>query len=785
MRRLAVVASAVEGARDDRLGEWLNALPTSRVEWFVRVGDVPLAGFDVLWLRGAAETGARLLAWLRAGGRVLATHDGVLTSTALALESELPATTRLPDPPPPAFGLAGFGRHPLFSGLRDGALLRPRPGLAMRTYARHRLAAADVVAVRRHGLELQSDCVLAWEFPVEAGGMLCLGFEPHIPSGEQADGTGDAEIVLANALVGDAIPHRERSAPVVCWPAPGRRAVRGPSDGSGVDASTPDLSGDVWPSASLPHCDLAPSAGWTHAGRRLLVTAQPASGFREAWAPPFRIMREAAVRDAIPCAPGHIAADEVAGGLARGAHRLRERWLAAADVPALVWEIGGVDGIEVLVEWSVDFQRASPYPEGSYGDLSFDLAPDRRSVRVAAASGPGALYSVSGGTLSVEGSEERAVVRVSCSGTTPVRILVAAGADADERRRAVRVVEGGVRAMAAARTRKSTQLARYGTRFEAPDPSVVSGFEWARQRGDESLIGITGLGRSMLAACPPGAGEGAWCFGAQACAAAAAQLIAGNRDPAQELLKYLAQTQHPNGGIASHHPPGGLLPAPDAAGTVAYLRLAERVRAWTGALESFGRLRASLAAALGFLARAPETGGAPTIGLLDSIESLLDGKEAARALAVLRRRSMPEPSLGGVDPHAVVEAAAAALRRSPGALPGREAAPALLEAVAALWGLEPDAPDDALAVTPAVPRGWDGFALRGIRVARTVLDLEARRRPGAIIVRTTHRFGPRLVLSVGVRGVDVVATDVDDVALSGARARFEAHERHEVRFHLR
>jgi hypothetical protein len=47
-----------------------------------------------------------------------------------------------------------------------------------------------------------------------------------------------------------------------------------------------------------------------------------------------------------------------------------------------------------------------------------------------------------------------------------------------------------------------------------------------------------------------------------------------------------------------------------------------------------------------------------------------------------------------------------------------------------------------------------------------------------------HRFGPRLVLTVGARGLDVETTDVDDVTLPGARARFEAHERHEVRFHL-
>jgi hypothetical protein len=108
----------------------------------------------------------------------------------------------------------------------------------------------------------------------------------------------------------------------------------------------------------------------------------------------------------------------------------------------------------------------------------------------------------------------------------------------------------------------------------------------------------------------------------------------------------------------------------------------------------------------------------------------------------------------------------------------------LLEAVAALWGLEPDAPEAALGIAPSVPPGWAGFALRGLRIGKTVLDLEVRRRPQTLVVRTVHRFGPRLVLTVSARGIDVEATEVDDVTLPGARARFEAHERHEVRFHL-
>ena len=115
--------------------------------------------------------------------------------------------------------------------------------------------------------------------------------------------------------------------------------------------------------------------------------------------------------------------------------------------------------------------------------------------------------------------------------------------------------------------------------------------------------------------------------------------------------------------------------------------------------------------------------------VLDAIEPLVSGAAAASALATLRRRAPLEPVRPEVEPHAVVEAAAAALRRAPGALVGSDAGPALLEAVGALWGLEPAAADEALAVAPIVPKAWVGHALRGLRVGRSVLDLEFGGRP--------------------------------------------------------
>jgi hypothetical protein len=788
VRRLALVASAEGPAgRERELDEvhlWLGALPSHSIRHYRRLADASLEQSDVLWIRGAVDDDPRLLAWLRAGGRILATHDGVRLSTALGLERDPPVAAPFPHSTPPGFGLAGFGPHPLFVGLRDGAVLTPTFDDGLPTlccYAGRPPADGAVVAVGRRGLDLDPDTVLAWEYAVGAGGMLCLGFHPALLTAGDQTQRRDAEVVLANALVGDAIPHRERATPAALWPPRGRQAT-------GAEPAEPLLvaPADDWPASAAPALDLAPAAEWTHAGRRLLVRARASGGRREVWAPPFRIMHEAGIRDAITCAPAHIAADEMAGGLAIGDHRLLERWIAAADVPAVVWEIGGQAGLEIAAEWEVDLRRGWPYPAGSYGDLAFAVAADGRSFGVTSAAGPRVRFAVTDGSFVLGGATDAPIVRVRCAGVTPLRIVAAAGIDAEELQRAVRVLErDGVRGLAEARARKAAQLERYGTAFEAPDEMLARGFAWSRQRGDEALVGVPGVGRAVLAACPRGASEDAWCFGTQACAAAGAQLIAGNRDPARELLKFLAQTQHPDGGIPAYHPLGGLASVPEPASTMAFLDLAERVLAWTGEVEPLRRLRGSLAGALDFLARHPADGLPVRARMLDALEPLVDGAAAGRSIEILQARSAAAGGPTTVEAHAVVEAAAAALRRAPGSLPGTGAAPALLEAVASLWGLEPDAPDAALSLAPILPAGWTGYALRRLRVGRSLLDLELRRRPGAIVVRTAHLFGPRLVLTVDLRGVGVETTEVDDVALAGGRARFEAHARHEVRFLLR
>src|SRR5690606_13654437 len=124
-------------------------------------------------------------------------------------------------------------------------------------------------------------------------------------------------------------------------------------------------------------------------------------------------------------------------------------------------------------------------------------------------------------------------------------------------------------------------------------------------------------------------------------------------------------------------------------------------------------------------------------------------------------------------------------RRGAGNCPDHAAAAALTARplVEGLWGVVPDAMAGTVRVAPWLPPGWDAMALERLRVGRTSLTLEARRRPGALVVRVRRTYGPRIHLALGRAGAPTGALTVDDVALGGAVARFDAEGEHEVIFH--
>src|SRR5690606_27622638 len=191
---------------------------------------------------------ADLAPWLAAGGRLLLTLDAARLPARLGLEPVAPderriATWRHEEDEfwldeyrsflalPHIRGYGAFGPHPLFAGLGQGTYVwAPSEGEAYTAvaYRQSRPARARIVAVERSFIHLNDSRILAWEQPMEDGGILCLGGYIHLAAPDRLL-SRQLHAMLRNAVVGDAIPHATRMAQVVCWPG-GRDTVDEPGE---------------------------------------------------------------------------------------------------------------------------------------------------------------------------------------------------------------------------------------------------------------------------------------------------------------------------------------------------------------------------------------------------------------------------------------------------------------------------------------------------------------------------------------------------------------------------
>jgi hypothetical protein len=118
--------------------------------------------------------------------------------------------------------------------------------------------------------------------------------------------------------------------------------------------------------------------------------------------------------------------------------------------------------------------------------------------------------------------------------------------------------------------------------------------------------------------------------------------------------------------------------------------------------------------------------------------------------------------------------------RAPSALPPDPVTHVLHE----LWGIEPDAPHEAVTIRPRLPDGWRDMRLARLRVGATTLELECRRRPGRVVVRVRRAHGPAITATVGLGAGRPAGIAVDEVELGGMEARFVADGSHEVDLRL-
>jgi hypothetical protein len=604
---------------------WLESQPGLAVTVAGRLEALPLGRTDLIWIHGVrAEPERDLTGWLQAGGRLLLSLEAVNLPVRMGLDQAAPdewhdgpwqdAADEVPPPDSrsfPAFphlrGLAAFGPHPLFRGLDRGVFTwAPTEGEPCRwlVYRARRPARGAGVAVERTPFAVNPDRLVAWEYAVGEGGILCLGAFVYLAA---RAGLQSAQLraLLSNAIGGDAVPHASRSGTASHWPAGGTGR-----DHADEPPATPILAaapGDVWdewtPSASplLIESTARANHPFTLAGRRVLVIGGERTGPGEVWVHPFRALCAARllVNGRVPEAVSvRIAPDEIVRIVRAGNTELTERLTTSLDHGLVFWSAVADSPVAISLEWTTDLRRMWPYPpplEGasvvrqSPSAIRIGLAGESQAVEVRAVTG---TLGTPAATVAGDG------VRVEARGERILRVVIAAGADEAELDRALDALRRRkLRGIRQERLLHARRLEERLARLETPDAALNRGFGWAKVRLDSFLAEAPGVGRSLAAGFGPSASGGAagrpgyaWFFGRDACWSAFASLAMGDREIARDVLRFLARTQDASGKVAQEYTTSGLASYDAADTTPLFLLLAARYAAWSGDLETLAGL---------------------------------------------------------------------------------------------------------------------------------------------------------------------------------------------------
>lgn len=627
MRRVALLAMGPSGeAAWQLLAALSDVTPVRAVH-----GDYGLPGVDVLWVHTEDEPpplpADLLMPWVERGGRLLLTQRAAARVVGLRLEADGPNDTTVrtwrhqdDDLAFPEFkkfgefphvrGLAGFGPHPLFEGLGQGTYTwAPSEGepYGQSTYSRGRRPRwGRVVACERSYIHVNADRIVAWEYAVGDGGVLCVGAFV-MPGARDPRLTRQLRIVIENAVARDAIPHRTRAAEAAAWPSPGRTAREDSNlvlpDRVRLDGALPGLESPLHV-ASRALSDEAV----TLAGRRVLVTGGEQRGIREIWAHPNRLLQdlsvlvggeEPLVRDA------QITPVLIQRHLVSRARIVEETAATALEHPIVLLDyrpekVGRARGLrippELTLRWRVDLRRAWPYPAGCGGDLRYRLGSERGYLVITDSTGLPRAAFLPGGPVEwrVRPAEDAPALLCELRVTleAPFRLAILGGATRAELDGAVAALgRRSVQGLTAQRTRHEAQLQEHTVRVRSPDEPLNRAFEWAKTRLDGFFVETPGVGRSVVAGYAtsrPGWGDGrpgyAWYFGRDACWTAFALLAAGDYASVRLVVRFLGSTQDVSGKVIHEHTTSGLAHYDAADSTPLYLLLVARYAAWTGDL---------------------------------------------------------------------------------------------------------------------------------------------------------------------------------------------------------
>jgi hypothetical protein len=396
--RVALVAG--HGHEEDVAWRWLEA--QGRFQARRLDGDAvvaALADLDVVWVHASAPLRLReprpLAGWVSRGGGLLLTLRAAELVAALGIESAPPtdvgetvwhhdadeyltATFHSMRAYPHVRGVATYGPHPLMDGLHGGTYTwTPAEGepYSWACYARGaRPTEGRVVGVERAYIAQDPDRIVAWEYEIGSGRVLCLGAHVRFAAPDPLL-RPQLETLVSNAMA--CVAPGAAAAPRTWWPRPGRAAA--PSE-EPLLPDPLDLVGALPDPAAEPDALSGPVAAdepWDVAGRRLFVAGREASGLREVWAHPHRSVSGWQVLvGGAPAQGGEVTvgADAIRRVLSAGAERVAETTFVALEHPVAVVEYRRVPPTAtdaaprppaIALSLETDLRRMWPYPAAS------------------------------------------------------------------------------------------------------------------------------------------------------------------------------------------------------------------------------------------------------------------------------------------------------------------------------------------------------------------------------------------------------------------------------------
>ncbi len=626
--RISLIADP--GREEDAAWRWLDARAGVRAQRFQTANaTAALAESDVIWVHATAVADLpepqRFEAFVSQGGGLLLGLRATELVGPLRLEATLPNDRREAvwrhdadewwtngfrsmSAYPHVRGIATYGAHPLMAGLHNGTYCwAPADGepYAWACYSGGvRPTDGHAVGVERAYIVQNADRVVAWEYEVGRGRVLCIGAYLYFAAPDPLLRT-QLETLAANAIA--CVAREGASAPRPRWPLPGHTAA---SSETVVLPDRLDLEGKLPDPAEDAVAIAAPVAGdepWDLAGRRLVALGREGTGLREIWSHPHRSVSAWEVRAGGQPALGAevtVSADAVRRVLNAGRQRVEETAFVALEQAVTVveyrWlraqrEAGAGEPLELELRIDTDLRRMWPFPAGCAGNLRFRAGTDGRVAAVEAESGDGIvafffdrpvalrLESLPGDRPAV-----RCVVQVPL--TTPFRLAVVGGADRDDLERSLRGARRlGVTGLVRQRLQRGLTMKESRLAVRTGESALDRSVEWAKRRLDLFLADVPGVGRSLLAGyapSTPGWGDGrpgyAWFFGRDACWTAFALLAAGEFSNVRQVLRFLGDRQDITGKVLHEATTSGQFHYDAADSTPLYLLLVSRYLAWTG-----------------------------------------------------------------------------------------------------------------------------------------------------------------------------------------------------------